>query len=153
MSPVTKLIQRGKLENQLRLCHVDSIVSNVAVVPEFNYDGGLQPTEDYLVIQNRIQGLHYFYRFNRSNGAKSFPELFSAYSCTDQDKAFNKDESENNDNTESESEEDSSESDTESEEDTTEEDTSDNDTSEEDTSDVPISDTISTDEDNVSGDV
>ena len=152
-SPVTKLIQRGKLENQLRLCHVDSIVSNVAVVPEFHYDGGLQPTEDYLVIQNRIQWLDYFYQFNRSNGAKSFPELFSAYSCTDQDKAFNKDESENDDNTESESEEDSSEIDTESEEDTTEDDTSDNDTSEDDTSDVPKSDTISTDEDNVSGDV
>ena len=49
-SPVTKLIQRGKLENQLRLCHVDSIVSNVAVVPKFNYDRGLEQTEDYLVI-------------------------------------------------------------------------------------------------------
>ena len=97
--------------------------------------------------------LDYFYQFNRSNGAKLFPELFSAYSCTDQDEAFNKDESENDDNTESESEEDSFEIETESEEDTTEEDTSENDTNEEDCSDVPISDTISTDEDNVSGDV
>ena len=59
-SPVTKLIQRGKLENQLHLYHVDSIVSNGAVVPEFNYDCSLQPTEDYLVIQNRIQWLDYF---------------------------------------------------------------------------------------------
>ena len=104
-----------------------------------------------LLFKTVFSGLTIF--INRSNGAKSFPELFSAYSCTDQDEAFNKDESENDDNTESESEEDSSEIDTESEEDTTEEDTSDNDTSEEDTSDVPISDTISTDEDNVSGDV
>ena len=104
-----------------------------------------------LLFKTVFQWLDYFYRFNRSNGAKSFPELFSAYSCTDQDEAFNKDESENDDNTESQSEEDSSESDTESKEDTTEEDTTDIDTSEDDTSDVPISDTISTDEDNVSG--
>ena len=50
-SPFTKSIQRGKLENSLRLYHMDSIVSNVAIVPKFNYDEGLQPTEDYLVIQ------------------------------------------------------------------------------------------------------
>ena len=61
MSPVTKLIQRAKMENQLRLCRVNGIVSNVAVVPEFNFDGGLQPTEEYLVIRNCIQWLDYFY--------------------------------------------------------------------------------------------
>ena len=123
VSRVTKLIQRETLENQLGLCHVDSIVSNVAVVPEFNYDGGLEPAEDYLVIQTRIQWLDYFYEFNRSNGAKSFPELFAAYSCTDEDEAFNKEESNNKEGTESEPEEDSSEIDTESAEDTSEEDT------------------------------
>ena len=101
--PVTKLIQRGTLEKQLRLCHVDSIVSNVAVVPEFDYDDGLHPTEDYLVIQNRIQWLDYFYQLNRTNGAKSYPQLFAAYSCSAEDEAFNKDQSSSDEDTEMES--------------------------------------------------
>ena len=83
-----KIDSKRKLENQLRLYHVDSIVSNDAVVPEFNYDGGLQPTEDYLVIQNRIQWLDYFYQFNSSNGTKLYPQLYTAYSYADEDKAL-----------------------------------------------------------------
>ena len=138
-SPVTKLIQRGKLENQLRLYHVDSIVSNVAVVPEFNYDGGLHPTEDYLVIQNRIQWLDYFYNFNRSNGDKFYPQLFSAYSCANDDEAFGNNESNRYDSSDSSSEEHSSETDTGPEE------------SEEDTSDLDSSETTTTDNDESSG--
>ena len=139
-SPVTKLIQRGKLENQLRLYHVDSIVSNVAVVPEFNYDGGLHATEDYLVIQNRIQWLDYFYSFNRSNGAKFYPQLFSAYSCANDDEAFGNDGSSSSDSSDSLSEQHSSEVDTGSEE------------SEDDTSDIDSSETTNTDNDGSSED-
>ena len=84
--------------------HLYSIVSNVAVVPEFNYDGGLQTTDDYLVIQNRIQWLDYFYKFNCSIGAKPYPELFAAYFCADEDKNFIKNSSDSDDADESESE-------------------------------------------------
>ena len=97
---------------------MDSIVSNVAVVPEFNYEDGLQQTEEYLVIQNRIQWLDYFYQFNCFNGTKLYPELFSAYSCADEDKAFNKEESGGDDDTESESEVEAFGTDAELEEDT-----------------------------------
>ena len=138
-SPVTKLIQRGQLENQLRLYHVDSIVSNVAVVPEFNYDGGLHPTEDYLVIQNRIQWLDYFYNFNRSNGAKFYRQLFSAYACANDDEAFGNDGSNSSDSTDNSSEEQSSDIETGSEE------------SEEDTDDLDSSETTTTDNDESSG--
>ena len=113
---------------------MDSIVSNVAVVPEFNYDSGLHPTEDYLVIQNRIQWLDYFYNFNRSNGAKFFPQLFSAYSCADEDEAFGNDGSNSSGTSGSSSEEQSSATE-----------------SEEDISDLDSSETTTTDDDDSSG--
>ena len=121
---------------------MDSIVSNVAVGPDFNYDGGLQTTEDDFVIQNRIQWLDYFYQFNCSNVAKLYPELFSAYSCADEDKAFNEEHSDSDDDTEMESEAETFGTDTElegnlSDTDSSEEDDSsdDNLSGEEDTSD------------------
>ena len=42
---------------------MDSIVSKVAVVPEFDYDGGLQPTEEYLV------GIYETLMFSSSNAS------------------------------------------------------------------------------------
>ena len=116
---------------------MDIIVSNVAVVPEFSYDGGLQPTEEYPVIQNRIQWLDYSYRFNCSNGAKLYPQLYAAYYCADEDEAFNKDASDSDNATESELEADAFGTDTESEVNSSdadsfeEEDSSDDDSSEE----------------------
>ena len=81
--------------------------------------------QDYLVIQNRIQWLDYFYNFNHSNGAKFYSQLFSAYSCADEDEAFDDNGSNSSGSSDSSSEERSSEIDTELEEDTIDKETSD----------------------------
>jgi len=98
---------------------LDSIVSNVVVVPEFNCDGGLQPTEDYRDIQNKIQWLDYFCKFNGSNGSKlyMYPQLYAAYSCAEEGEAFDNDETGSGDVQETESKEKSSDLDTDDEED------------------------------------
>ena len=58
--------------------------------------------------KTEFSGLTIFFQFNCFNGTKSYPELFTVCSCAEEDKAFNKEESNCDNDTESESEEDSS---------------------------------------------
>ena len=75
--PSTEFIQRGSFLDELYLYSIDSIVSNVAVVPEL--DANLNPTNCWLYIQNRKQWLDCFYIQNKSMSRKTLHSLYDEH--------------------------------------------------------------------------
>ena len=75
--PSTEFIQRGSFLDELYIYSIDSIVSNVAVVPEL--DTNLNPTNCWLCIQNRKQWLDYFYIQNKSMSRKTLHSLYDEH--------------------------------------------------------------------------
>eukprot|EP00536_Pseudo-nitzschia_multiseries_P015240 jgi/Psemu1/311884/fgenesh1_kg.845_\ len=74
-------VKRGRLMNSLYLFHVDTIHSELAVVPEQGKDGSITNC-DWLVISNRISWLDFFESKNAAT-PPSYECLYNA--CTLQD--------------------------------------------------------------------
>eukprot|EP00536_Pseudo-nitzschia_multiseries_P004075 jgi/Psemu1/302334/fgenesh1_kg.66_\ len=79
----SEFVKRGRLMNSLYLFHVDTIHSELAVVPEQGKDGSITNCCDWLVITNRISWLDFFESKNAAT-PPSYECLYNAW-CTLQD--------------------------------------------------------------------
>ena len=79
--PDCNFVTRGRLMDDLFLYETDTIISDIAVVPDLDEDG--RPGLDFLAITNRTGWLDYFRRKNRSMNSISYDELYDDCTLTD----------------------------------------------------------------------
>ena len=78
MSTSSHFVKSGYLDNTLYLFNTDTILSELAVVPEL--DENAEPVNNgrWLVVHNRLQWLEFFEKRNNSMTYTTYESLYSA---------------------------------------------------------------------------